>query len=499
MHRSTSAALRSAAALALVTALLGPRAVTAQPVTATAAPSIATDPDVLGAERLFSAWMEGQIAYRGLPGIAVGVVYDQQLVWATGFGFADVANRVAMTPQTKFRMASHSKMFAAIAIMQLREEGKLRLDDPVQKYLPWFQAKPAGTDDGPITIEQLLSHVSGLQREAGDHWSTNSFPAESEIRRLYADRQAAFAPSVRWKYSNLAFAVAGLVVEQVTGQKWADYVEKNMFIPLGMTESSVDRNVPGLTVPYGRRMPDGTRAIIPFIDARGMAAATGVTSNVTDMAKFVSAQFRRGPRGGAQIVNSGSWREMHRVRAVDETWVSGTGLGFDIRRINNRSWVGHGGGYLGNTTQTFFQLDDKVGVIVLTNTNDSNVGDITRQLALTVGAAVAKAAAPKPVVVAWDASWSRFVGLYRDAWSDVQVVLLNQKLVLITPNGENVDTPVALEPLGGGRFRYTAPTGGAAVGEVVRFAEENGRVSRIYIGDGFYNRVPSTSSSSSRN
>ena len=493
MHRCTSSVLRGTAVFALATALtvtlLVPHTLTAQPAATAAPPSIAANPDVLGAERLFSAWMEGQIAYRGLPGIAVGVVHDQQLVWATGFGFADVANKVAMTAQTKFRMASHSKMFAAIAIMQLREEGKLRLDDPVQKYLPWLTAKPAGDDDGPITIEQLLSHVSGLQREAGDHWSTNTFPTEDEIRKLYADRQAAFAPSVRWKYSNLAFAVAGLVVEQITGQKWADYVAKNIFIPLGMTESSVDRNVPGLTVPYGRRMPDGSRAIIPFIDARGMAAATGVTSNVTDMAKFVSAQFRRGPRGGAQIVSSGSWREMHRARAVDETWVSGTGLGFDIRRINDRSWVGHGGGYLGNTTQTFVQLDDKVGVIVLTNTNDSNVGDILRQLAVTVGAAVAKAGASKPVVVAWDSTWSRFAGLYRGAWSDVQVVLLDQKFVLITPNGANVDTPVALEPLGNGRFRFTARTGGAEVGEVVRFVEENGQVTRIITGDGFFDRV----------
>lgn len=353
--------------------------------------------------------------------------------------------------------------------------------------VPWFVAKPAGDDDGPITIEQLLSHVSGLQREAGDHWSSNEFPTEAELKKLYADRQAAFAPSVRWKYSNLAFAVAGLVVEQITGQKWADYIERNVFTPLGMSESSVDKNVPGLTVPYGRRIPDGTRAIIPFIDARGMAAATGATSTVTDLAKFVSAQFRRGPRGGAQIVSSGSWREMHRVRAVDETWVNGTGLGFDIRRINNRSWVGHSGGYLGNTTQTLFQLDDKVGVIVLTNTNDSNAGDIAHQLLVTVGAAVAKAATPKPV--AWDSTWSRFAGLYRGAWGDEQVVLLNKKLVLITPNGSNVDKPVELVPLGGGRFRYTAPTGGAEIGEVVRFIEEGGQVTRIYTGDGFAVRV----------
>src|SRR5690242_1742542 len=88
---------------------------------------VAADPDVLGAERLFSAWIEGQIAYRGLPGIAVGVVSDQDLVWTKGFGYADVSAKVPMTSTTKFRMASHSKLFAATAIMQLREEGKLRL------------------------------------------------------------------------------------------------------------------------------------------------------------------------------------------------------------------------------------------------------------------------------------------------------------------------------------------------------------------------------------
>jgi CubicO group peptidase (beta-lactamase class C family) len=178
--------------------------------------------------------------------------------------------------------------------------------------------------------------------------------------------------------------------------------DRNIFQPLGMGASSVDRNVPGLAVPYGRRMPDGTREVLPFVDARGMAAATGITSNVEDMAKFVAAQFRRGPRGGTQIVSTGSLREMHRVRSVEENWTSGTGLGFDISRIKDRTYVGHGGGYPGNTTQTLIQLDDKVGVIVLTNTNDSNPADIARKLMATVGQAVAKASAPKPAAVAWD-------------------------------------------------------------------------------------------------
>jgi CubicO group peptidase (beta-lactamase class C family) len=450
---------------------------------------IAADPDVLGAERLFSAWMDGQIAYRGLPGIVVGVVSDQELVWGKGFGFADLNAKLPMTPTTTFRMASHSKLFTAIAIMQLREEGKLRLDDPVAKHLTWFKAKPAGDDDGPITIEQLLSHSSGLQREAGDHWTSFEFPTADELRRLYAERQAAFAPSVRWKYSNLAYAVAGMIIEQVSGERWTDYVDRNIFKPLGMLASSVDKNLPGLAVPYGRRMPDGNREVLPFVDARGMAAATGVTSSLEDMAKLVSAQFRRGRRGGAQIASTGSLREMHRVRSVEENWTSGTGLGFDITRIKDRTYVGHGGGYPGNTTQTLIQLDDKVGVIVLTNTNDSNPSDIARQLMATVGQAVAKVSASKPATVTWDPTWARFAGLFRGRGGDSHVVLLNQKLAIITPNGPNVDSPITLEPLGGGRFRFVAATGGGAVGEVVRFVEQTGRPMRMYIGDGWIDRV----------
>jgi D-alanyl-D-alanine carboxypeptidase len=180
---------------------------------------------------------------------------------------------------------------------------------------------------------------------------------------------------------------------------------------------------------------------------------------------------------------------MHRVRSVEENWTSGTGLGFDISRIKDRTYVGHGGGYPGNTTQTLIQLDDKVGVIVLTNTNDSNPGDIARKLMDTVGQAVAKASAPKPAAVAWDPEWARFAGLYRGRGGDSHVVLLNKKLVIITPNGTNLDDPITLEPLGGGRFRFVAPTGGGVVGEVVRFVEEAGRPTRMYTGDSWIDRV----------
>src|SRR5258708_25286807 len=114
-------------------------------------------------------------------------------------------------------------------------------------------------------------------------------------------------------------------------------------------------------------MPDGPRAVNPFIDARGMAAATGVTSTVEDMARFASAQFRKGPRGGAQILSTGSLREMHRVRVLESNWTQGNAIGFAVRKAGDKVYVSHGGSYPGYQTNTMLWLDGEVAVIVLRN------------------------------------------------------------------------------------------------------------------------------------
>lgn len=447
------------------------------------------DADVQGARRLFTAWIEGQILERGLPGVAVGVVADQELVWASGFGFADTAKKIPMTPQTKFRMASHSKLFTATAVMQLREDGKLRLDDPVSSHLRWFTIKAAEDDAPPITIEELLTHSSGLPREANAHWTTFDFPTSQQLQALIPERQAPFAPEVRWKYSNLAYAIAGLIVERVSGLSWADYLQQHIFDPLGMSASSVDKNVDGMAVGYGRRRPDGTRAVNPFIDARGLAAATGLTSTVEDMAKFVSAQFRKGRRGGRQILSTGSLREMHRIRVLESNWTQGNAIGFAVRKAGDKVYVSHGGSYPGYQTNTMLWPDGKVAVIVLTNADDGNPGGIATELMNTVGQAVAKAVPKPPAPVTWDPSWSRFAGLYRGRGADSYVIELNKRLVIINPASANLDNPITLEPIGDGLFRYVAATGGGPVGEVVRFVEENGRVLRMITGDSYVERV----------
>ena len=454
------------------------------------AQDVVEDAEVKAQIGLFSAWLEGQLEIRGLPGVAVGVVSDQELVWAKGFGHADIEADVHMQSDTRFRMASHSKLFTATAIMQLREENKLRLDDPVTEYLPWFNFQQASPDDPPVTIEHLLTHSSGMPREAGSHWSDLNFPTASEVRELISERQAAFSPEVRWKYSNLAYTIAGMVVEEVSGLSWADYLQQNIFDPLGMSASSVDTEDPKLATGYGIRMPDGSRTVMPFVDARGMAAATGLTSTVEDMARFVSAQFRKGARGDDRLLSTASLREMHRVRMLETTWTSGQGIGFSVRRNDGKLTIGHGGGYPGYTTNTTIQLDSKVAVIVLTNTNDSNPGQIARQLMDTVADAVAEAAAPEPdAEIEWDPSWERFAGRYRSRNGDSQVLVMNEKLVRMNPWSTSIGDPTELEPLGDNLFRMMAPTGGGPVGEIVRFVEENGVVTRMFTGDSYSDRL----------
>jgi hypothetical protein len=143
-------------------------------------------PEVLGQERLFESWIRGQMTSRHLPGIAVGVVFDQELIWAKGFGFADVDGRVPMVPATKFRMASHSKLFTSTAIMQLRDGAKLRLDDPVSKYLPWFKIKPAEPGDPEITIEELVRTGPRTISRPKRKWKVTSRSIRPCTRRKFA-------------------------------------------------------------------------------------------------------------------------------------------------------------------------------------------------------------------------------------------------------------------------------------------------------------------------
>ena len=203
-------------------------------------------PEVRSAIDLLEAWIEGQRVARDLPGMSIGIVHDQGLVWSGGFGWADIARRESATADTLYRIGSITKLFTATALLILRDAGKLRLDDPLATHLPWFQMKAAAADPGTITIRHLLTHTSGLPREGAFPYFTDSrFPSIDEIRARLPLQERPLPTETRWKYSNLGATLAGEVVAAVAGEPYVDFVRRRILEPLGMTATLVASPEPG--------------------------------------------------------------------------------------------------------------------------------------------------------------------------------------------------------------------------------------------------------------
>ena len=324
---------------------------------------------------LLCAWIEARMAYRGEPGLSVGIVHDQELVWARGFGYADLANRVAASATTRYRIASVTKLFTSTAILLLRDAGRLQLDDPVDRHLPWFEIRRRQPDAAPITIRHLLTHTSGLPREAAfPYWTDARFPSRALVRETLPHQESAYPTDTRWKYSNLALTLAGEIVAAVSGRPWEEFVEQRILEPLGMSDTVAGPPRPDdarLAVAYGRRLPGAERAVLDSAtDYAGIAYAANMTSTVADLAKFAQLQFRDGPAGGDQILRGSTLREMQRVHWLDPNWTQGWGLGFKVIRRRGATYVGHSGRVPGHRTQVLLCPAAKTGVIVIGNAGD---------------------------------------------------------------------------------------------------------------------------------
>src|SRR5262245_13829537 len=246
---------------------------------------VSDNPAVRSAIDLYAAWIESQLAYSGVPALSAAIVHDQELVWARGFGLAHVERQEPATPDTLYRIASITKLFTATALLQLRDAGKLRLDDPLTTHLPWFAIQRAQADAEPITIRHLLTHAAGLPREAAfPYWADGQFPTTAEIRAALGGQRPPLAPGVRWKYSNLGLTLAGEIVAAASGQAYAAYVRERILEPLGMRETLVESPAadhPRLAAGYTRRLPDGApRQRAPHTDTRGLTPAANITTSV---------------------------------------------------------------------------------------------------------------------------------------------------------------------------------------------------------------------------
>lgn len=446
---------------------------------------LAQNPEVAAAIKVLDAWIETTAKSREQPGLSVGVVYDQDLIWAKGYGFADLQKKTPATPATLYRVASISKLFTSTAILQLRDAGKLRLDDPVARHLSWFKIRNAHTDGPTITVRHLITHTSGLPREAvGVNWSDLIFPKREEMIRLIAEQETVFPAEREWKYSNLALSLAGEIVAALSGEPWAQYVENHILKPLGMTATRTlpGPDTPGLAAGYGRRVPGSARDVEPFVDIEAERPAGNLASNVEDLAKFLSLQLRDSPAGGAQVLKGATLGEMHRVQWLRPDWRSGWGLGFSIRRVGEQVRVGHGGSLPGHRTLIEVAPANKLAVIVLTNANDGDPGRYLDQAFSILTPAVARATGPAKTTPTPDPAWEKYVGAYTWKHSDTQIMVLNGALTMIAPEADNPwESRMILKPVGLHTFRMVpAGPGYGASGELVKFeVGADGRVKRL--------------------
>lgn len=422
---------------------------------------VATDPRVAAAVELAQTWLEAQHAYDRIPAVSAAIVHDQELLWSRGFGFADIAAKRPATAGTIYSICSISKLFTSIAVLRERDAGRLHLEEPAGKYLPWFKLKKT-EGEGDITIEGLLTHASGLPRESDSpYWSPPDFrfPTHEQIVEKVAAQSALYPPETYFQYSNLGLTLAGEVVAATSKTSYDTYVRTNILEPLRLTSTTPEmpegERGKRLATGYTALDRQGKREPMPFFLARGIAPAAGYASTAEDLSRFASWQFRLLKKGGTEILKATTLREMQRVHWVDPDFEILWGLGFRVVRREGKTFVGHDGSCPGYRTALILMPAEEVGVAFLSNAMGVDSVRYARNLYEIVAPAV-RSAAKELDAKAADGTLRRYAGTYSaQPWTgEVAVVPAADGLVLLyLPTDEPVKDLIRLKKTGEHTFR----------------------------------------------
>ena len=465
--------------------------------------SLADDAEVASALHLLDIWMDAAQAYGGIPGASLSVVHDQELVWAKGYGFAHIESGEPATPSTMYSICSISKLFTAVGVMQLRDQGKLALNDPVANHLDWFNIQDKYPEAGPVDVEGLLTHSSGLPREAGvPYWTGPDypFPTHEKIVETLPTQTMLYPPRTYFQYSNLALTLAGEIVAEASGQSYDDYVRANILDPLGMTSTFTDLEDRfrgnRLATGYTARGRDGERHVIPDYWVRGISAAAGFISTVEDLGRFASWQFRV-LEGGDALLDRNTLREMHRVHWSEPDGNTTYGLGFSVWKSDDDTFVGHGGSCPGYRSHLLLRPQDKVATAFMTNGQGVN----SRQFAQTafdivapaLQAAAKRAEADSPMeeamarigTVTGPAYLQRYTGTYQRPLGGESEVLMweGSVQVLSLPTNNPLSSLTRLRHIEDGTFRRVRDNGD--LGEEFIFEEMPDGSMRMWRNDNY--------------
>jgi len=482
---------RSPVALALL--LAATAAAAAQP-----ARSLRDHPRVTDAIGLLDVWTDAQVAYQQIPGASMAVVHDQDLLWSAGYGLANRERGTKATAQTVYSICSISKLFTSIGVMQLRDAGRLRLDDPVGRHLPWFAIRDAYPDAPPVTVEGLLTHSSGLPRESDSpYWSAPDFqfPTHDEIVRRLAEQEELYPAQTYFQYSNLGLTLAGEIVAAVSGEPYDRYVRDRILTPLGLasTTPEIPASLHGtrMAVGYSARQRDGTRQTLPVFQGRGIAPAMAFASTVEDLGRFASWQFRVLHHGAAEVLGRNTLREMQRVHWVDPDWETTWGLGFVVYQQDDETFVGHGGSCPGYRSNLQIQTDHRVAAIFAANANGVDPGAFTRRAYEILAPALAAAADTAQEGTPPNAEFAKYVGAYSEMpWGgEVAVIPWKGGIAMVyLPTDDPLGDLMELKHVRDHTFRRVRKD--KTLGEEIRFdVGPDGRATRVWQHSNFSPRI----------
>lgn len=296
------------------------------------------------------------------------VAQDGKVVLDKGYGFANLEWNIPDSPTTKFRLGSITKQFTAASILLLEERGKLKIEDPVKKYLP---DAPAAWDK--ITIYNLLTHTSGIPSFTSfpDYRSTEATPTTPEqLVARFRDKPLNFQPGEKWEYSNSGYVLLGYLLEKVSGESYENFVQENVFKPLGMTDSGYDSNSAVIQRRASGYAPSRNGPVnAGYINMTIPFSAGALYSTTSDLLRWEQGLF------GGKVVSAASLQKM--TTPFKEDYAFGLG----VRTLHGHKVIDHGGGIEGFNTEMAYYPDDKLTVIVLGNLNGGAPGEIASKLA----------------------------------------------------------------------------------------------------------------------
>jgi CubicO group peptidase (beta-lactamase class C family) len=326
----------------------------------------------------FDSYMEQVMKDWNAPGIAIGIVMGDKLVFAKGYGFRDYGKKLPYTATTTQPIASNTKLFTAVAAGLLVEEGKLRWDDPIKQFVPSIRFYNDELDRS-VTIRDMLSHRTGVTRH-DSIWYKSAF-----TRRELWDRLRYLEPTApirtKFLYNNLMFTAAGQLIEELSGKTWEQFVQRRIFDPLNMSHSTltIEDNIKGPepAVPYSERRDSTELYRQPYYTAEvAIAPAGAINSNVEDLSRWVIALLNKGKVDGKQVIPEAVLRETMapslglpnstlESRGWGENLNSYYGMGRTVSSYRGHLLALHGGDLPGFHSQISIMPNDSLGVIVL--------------------------------------------------------------------------------------------------------------------------------------